>query len=232
MQKQTPSRGFTLIELLVVIGVISILLAMLMPAMARAREQAKVVACASNLRQISYAFQMYLIDTQGVAFWRSEKLGIDGMDWWVYGGKETGCTFLGQEGMFNKWRPRPLNKYMGGKITAFQCPSDDAAAPWTDDGSSSFDWVGNSYHFNANGYPGNSAVAPGGLPDSTTADPTAGLAGVKVAKLKDSSRVVTFFDGSMPYQVNWHPKAKGNVCYLDSHVSFQQFPDPAHALWK
>jgi prepilin-type N-terminal cleavage/methylation domain-containing protein len=53
-------RGFTLIELLVVIAVIALLLAIFIPALARAREQAKVVAVNAELRQIAMALEMYM----------------------------------------------------------------------------------------------------------------------------------------------------------------------------
>ncbi|MBN1764822.1 MAG: prepilin-type N-terminal cleavage/methylation domain-containing protein [Sedimentisphaerales bacterium] len=54
--------GFTLIELLVVIAIIGLLISMLMPALTRAREQARSAACKSNLKQMSTALAYYIAD--------------------------------------------------------------------------------------------------------------------------------------------------------------------------
>lgn len=64
-QKCPRKAGFTLVELLVVIGIIAMLIAMLLPALNKARFSARVVACASNQHQIYLAVAMYANDNHG-----------------------------------------------------------------------------------------------------------------------------------------------------------------------
>ncbi len=61
------NRGFTLVELLVVISIISVLIALLLPALARARSLANQMACASNQRQIGVAMYEWADDNNGFA---------------------------------------------------------------------------------------------------------------------------------------------------------------------
>ena len=77
------ATGFTLIELLVVVAIIAVLVSLLLPALAAAREKAKQSVCMSNMKQLGLAMQMYTDDYQGwiMALYRRDYVPSA---WWMY----------------------------------------------------------------------------------------------------------------------------------------------------
>ena len=68
-QRKSRSLGFTLIELLVVIAIIAILAALLLPALAKAKEKANRTACINNMRNLALAMAMYTQDNNDAMPW-------------------------------------------------------------------------------------------------------------------------------------------------------------------
>jgi prepilin-type processing-associated H-X9-DG protein/prepilin-type N-terminal cleavage/methylation domain-containing protein len=114
--------AFTLVELLVVIGIIALLIAILMPALSKARAQSLEVACASNLRSMGQALTMYTIETKYYPGCYQVGGGIDfaiwpsRLRWAMRVGPSTGGV-AGQVGG-------------GGLEKLFWCPASDTALQW------------------------------------------------------------------------------------------------------
>ena len=80
MKNMKKWKGFTLIELLVVISIIALLMAILMPALGRARKQARHVVCEANLRQWGLTFGLYSADSDGSTL---RGPGVPGAESWM-----------------------------------------------------------------------------------------------------------------------------------------------------
>jgi prepilin-type N-terminal cleavage/methylation domain-containing protein/prepilin-type processing-associated H-X9-DG protein len=79
MRFHTKRPGFTLIELLIVIAIIAILAAMLLPALARAKESGRAVQCVSNIKQLMIGWMLYPDDNRGLLV--TNALSQGGVGW-------------------------------------------------------------------------------------------------------------------------------------------------------
>ncbi len=88
---KTTTSGFTLIELLVVISILAILAGLLLPALAKAKEQGRSAACRSNMRQIVIGMLLYVDDDRDYLPWPGD-VDRDLDPDWVFGGQSLGAA--------------------------------------------------------------------------------------------------------------------------------------------
>jgi prepilin-type N-terminal cleavage/methylation domain-containing protein/prepilin-type processing-associated H-X9-DG protein len=135
------NKAFTLVELLVVIAIIALLMAVLLPALAKARTQAKRIVCLSGLRQLVTAWMAYAENNDSKIvnggqppsntppptepYWcTSFNTAADpGFDWCLPGGSSTGCTTTGltYEQRVEKLKKGALFKYCQN-VKSYRCP--------------------------------------------------------------------------------------------------------------
>ncbi len=123
-------RGFTLVELLVVIAIIALLIGLLLPALSKAREQAKLQTCLSNIRQVGIAMVGYSNDANGWFPFLSKKNGTGDREdsQSLYGGFAGFFNLNNREGglggKYGDGSDRPVMRGYLADGRALVCPAD------------------------------------------------------------------------------------------------------------
>ncbi len=185
--RHKPSAGFTVIELLVVIAIISILSAILYPVFNQAREKARSIACASNLRQLGLAYAQYITDFDETTPSMNEGVMPGGLD---------------GSGIVPKWYI-PLEAYISSqrvlicpdRTTTFNTQSNGAGVSLGPDPNKCYDnWNATGVCF---GYGYNDGIVSDtgyGLIQSYLSTPVKERAGRNISQIASSSSTFAFGD--------------------------------------
>jgi prepilin-type N-terminal cleavage/methylation domain-containing protein len=220
--------GFTLIELLVVVAIIALLIAILLPSLAKARHQVKRARCAANLKQLGGAWHMHL-DANSGRF-------LQGTNWNInYGGRQgTGLGFFGMDKPLNTQVALPTMLDHAGEV--FLCPSDKGGllAPKT-----CFEFYGTSYLANPLliGDIQLNAEAFWQCAPFIEQQVNPRLPKLNLSQVGDLSKLLLMGDfgwvnswlPSLTGRIEWHQRVfSHNMAFMDSHVEFVRFHKGLH----
>jgi prepilin-type processing-associated H-X9-DG protein/prepilin-type N-terminal cleavage/methylation domain-containing protein len=223
MKKKSFNFSFTLIELLVVVAIIAVLVAMLLPAVAKARESARALVCGNNLRQLNMVHFRWIDDHRGYMICRCIP---DGYDTNVHGPGVYGPGYTWSD----TWVQRKYVDADWGRVvgTLYSCPSfkSDIAADIRD--NTNYGWnlgglgwledVSMNYHFKSY---------------TRVGDPGRTIAFADSFTCKDWQ--FGYLIHPLWYPVEYRHNGKGNVGWLDGHVSAQgeaELMEPTYYLWR
>jgi len=202
-----PPGAFTLIELLVVIALISILAAMLLPTLARAKSKASSVMCLSQMRQIGMATTMFADDNKGCLPRSSHSAMAYGQLPWGYALVPyiTGKTFT-----------RPDSQWTNLFRTLYHCPKDRREK--------------DGWSYGKNVYPELSAKETGGptwqrLNQIPRPVATVIYAEKIASSMADHLMAHYWTNGGQPEVDQIRHDQKSNFAYCDGHVAKQRFVD-------
>ncbi len=218
-----PTRAFTLIELLVVVSIITLLIAILLPSLGRAREQAREAACLSNMKQLAAGTTLYMSD-------HGDRLPISPGEKIVYSSDLEGhkvasvlttCHWGGRRagwlhGAGPETEKRPLTSYLytdadlDSPTEVFRCPS-DVPTNWSNSviaGGNMYTVCGNSYYINFFG----ETMEPAAKPASSTS---------KVVLYMEAPLYELLSEGQQGN--GWHRRfAIHDLLFLDMHAAATQ----------